>query len=60
MDKVEISLTREDVENHLSQPLTDTEWQALSEELLDSLDYFAYGEVSRLFANIDEYIEDRA
>ena len=57
-NKVDYTFYRDTVETHAGRPITDKEWEVISSELEDALDYYFGEELVRLWQDIDQLVED--
>lgn len=57
-NKVSYVFTRKNVSDIVGRPLTDKEWEVMSSEIEDALDYYFYDEVPRLFEDLDNMIAE--
>ncbi len=53
------TFTRAQVEQIAGQELSDEQWEVMSEELLDALDYYFKDETPRLWSDIDNMMAER-
>ncbi len=53
------TFTRAQVEQIAGQEITDEQWEVMSEELLDALDYYFKDETPRLWSDIDSMMAER-
>ncbi len=53
------TFTRAQVEQIAGQAMTDEQWEVMSEELLDALDYYFKDETPRLWSDIDSMMAER-
>ena len=58
MDKVVFEVTRDEVVAIVGRTLTDTEWEAMADEIADFLDYYTQDEIPRLFGDIDSIVSE--
>jgi PHD/YefM family antitoxin component YafN of YafNO toxin-antitoxin module len=57
-NKVDYTFTRHNVETIVGRAITDKEWEVMSSELEDALDFYFFEEVPRLFEDIDELVAE--
>lgn len=56
-NKVELSFTRNDVDNLIAGVMTDKQWEVMSSLLEDSLVFYLHEEAQRFWEDIDHLVE---
>jgi septin family protein len=57
-NKVEMTFTRNDVDNLITGIMTDKQWEVMSSMLEDSLIYYLHEEAQRFWQDIDYLVEE--
>jgi hypothetical protein len=59
-NKVEYTITRNDLENLYTRVFTDKEWEVLAGEIESLIDYWVEADVPHIISNLDNLVEQDA
>ena len=57
-NKVDYTFTKAEVELSVGQNITDKQWEVMASELEDALNYYFWEEIPRVWAEIDNLVEE--